>query len=143
LTLSVDKMRLIEFGRFAAEARARRGLGKPETFQVLGFTHLCGKSRGGRFLLPRHTARTRMREGLTQIKVTLRRIRRRIALQGRWLGRLVTGDFADHAVPADRHAPRPGAHRIWRTIAIDLPHLVTPYRSFLPAPQAHGTIHGL
>jgi RNA-directed DNA polymerase len=84
LTLNADKTRLIEFGRFAAQDRARRGLGKPETFQFLGFTHICGRSRAGKFLLLRHTARTRLRERLRQIKVTLRRNRHRpIAEQGR------------------------------------------------------------
>src|ERR687891_13983 len=64
LTLNADKTRLIEFGRFAAQDRGRRGLGKPETFQFLGFTHICGRSRAGKFLLLRHTARTRLRERL-------------------------------------------------------------------------------
>ncbi|HEX5719538.1 MAG TPA: group II intron reverse transcriptase/maturase [Thermoanaerobaculia bacterium] len=105
LTLNADKTRLIEFGRFAAQDRARRGLGKPETFQFLGFTHICGKSRAGKFLLLRHTARTRLRERLRQIKVTLRRNRHRpIAEQGRWLGRVVNGYFAYHAVPTNCRA---------------------------------------
>ena len=55
LTLHPEKTRLIEFGRHAAENRARRGLGKPETFNFLGLTHICGRSRRGRFLLLRHT----------------------------------------------------------------------------------------
>jgi group II intron reverse transcriptase/maturase len=105
LTLNADKTRLIEFGRFAAQDRARRGLGKPETFQFLGFTHICGRSRAGKFLLLRHTARTRLRERLRQIKVTLRRNRHRpIAEQGRWLGRVVNGYFAYHAVPTNCRA---------------------------------------
>lgn len=61
LSLHPDKTRLIEFGRFAAEDRAARGLGKPETFNFLGFTHICGRSKQGKFLLSRKTRRDRMR----------------------------------------------------------------------------------
>ena len=61
LSLHPDKTRLIEFGRHAAARRARRGLGKPETFDFLGFTFICGKSRQGKFLLCRKTRRDRMR----------------------------------------------------------------------------------
>ena len=57
LSLHPDKTRLIEFGRFAADRRARRGLGKPETFNFLGFTHVCGHSRTGYFLLERKTVK--------------------------------------------------------------------------------------
>jgi group II intron reverse transcriptase/maturase len=60
LSLHPEKTRLIEFGRFAAAERARRGLGKPETFTFLGFTFICGKSRRGKFLVPRKTRRDRM-----------------------------------------------------------------------------------
>jgi hypothetical protein len=56
LSLHPEKTRLIEFGRQAADRRDRRGLGKPETFNFLGFTHICGRSRHGKFLLPRMTA---------------------------------------------------------------------------------------
>ena len=59
LSLHPDKTRLIEFGRHAAAERAQRGLGKPETFDFLGFTFICGKSRWGRFLLIRKTRRDR------------------------------------------------------------------------------------
>jgi hypothetical protein len=59
--LHPEKTRLIEFGRFAADNRARRGLGKPETFNFLGFTFICGKSRKGKFLVMRRTRRDRMR----------------------------------------------------------------------------------
>jgi hypothetical protein len=61
LTLHPDKTRLIQFGRRAAEERERAGLGKPETFNFLGFTHICGRSRRGRFLLFRRTRRNRKR----------------------------------------------------------------------------------
>src|SRR6267142_141756 len=62
--LRPDKTRLIEFGRHAAANRERRGLGKPETFNFLGFTFICGKSRRGKFLLKRKTRRDRMRAKL-------------------------------------------------------------------------------
>ncbi len=62
LSLHPDKTRLIEFGRFAADQRARRGLGKPETFTFLGFTFICGRSRRGRFALKRKSRGDRMRD---------------------------------------------------------------------------------
>jgi RNA-directed DNA polymerase len=102
LSLHPDKTRLIEFGRFAAERRARRGLGKPETFNFLGFTHICGKSRAGFFLLKRKTRRDRMRARLRAIKEELRRrMHEPIPEQGRWLGQVVRGYFAYHAVPTN------------------------------------------
>ena len=64
LSLHPEKTRLIEFGRYAAERRVRRGLGKPETFNFLGFTHICGRSRRGVFQLKRQTRRDRMRARL-------------------------------------------------------------------------------
>jgi group II intron reverse transcriptase/maturase len=73
LSLNPEKTRLIEFGRHAANRRARRGLGKPETFKFLGFTHICGQSRRSKFLLKRKTRRDRMRRKLTEIKKELRR----------------------------------------------------------------------
>ena len=87
LSLHPDKTRLIEFGRFAAERRARRGLGKPETFNFLGFTHICGVSRAGYFLLKRKTRRDRMRATLRAIKGELwLRLHEPIREQGQWLG---------------------------------------------------------
>ena len=73
LSLHPDKTRLIEFGRFAAVDRKRRGLGKPETFSFLGFTFICGKSRQGSFQLHRKTRRDRMRAKLKDIKAEIRR----------------------------------------------------------------------
>ena len=64
LTLHPDKTRLIEFGRFAATNRAKRGLGKPETFDFLGFTHICSHTRTGKFQLKRKTRRDRMLAGI-------------------------------------------------------------------------------
>lgn len=73
LSLHPDKTRLIEFGRRAAADRKKRGVGKPETFDFLGFTFICGKSRRGNFLLQRKTRRDRMRTKLREIKAELRR----------------------------------------------------------------------
>src|ERR1043165_6511670 len=73
LTLHPDKTRLIEFGRFAADRRAQRGLGKPETFRFLGFTFICGKTRRGKFLITRKSRSDRMRAKLKEIRKGLRR----------------------------------------------------------------------
>src|ERR1700693_5228278 len=98
LSLNSEKTRLIEFGRHAVDRRARRGLGKPETFKFLGFTHICGQSRRGKFLLKRRTRRDRMRAKLTEIKKELRRrMHQPIPEQGQWLAQLVRGLVADHA----------------------------------------------
>jgi RNA-directed DNA polymerase len=105
LSLHPDKTRLIEFGRLAAARRARRGLGKPETFAFLGFTFICGKSRQGKFLLCRKTRRDRMRAKLREIKEELRRrLHQPIPEQGRWLRRVVSGFFNYHAVPTNGRA---------------------------------------
>jgi len=102
LSLHPDKTRLIEFGRFAATNRARRGLGKPETFNFLGFTHICGRSRRGLFQLKRKSRRDRMRAKLRAIKEELRRrMHEPIPQQGQWLRQVVRGYFAYHAVPTN------------------------------------------
>ncbi len=102
LSLHPDKTRLIAFGRFAAVDRKRRGLGKPETFDFLGFTHICGTSRRGFFQLKRKTRRDRLRVKLKQIKEELRRrMHQPIPAQGRWLKQLMTGHFAYYAVPTN------------------------------------------
>jgi hypothetical protein len=105
LSLHPDKTRLIEFGRYAAGHRARRGLGKPETFKFLGFTHMCSRSSRGVFQLKRLTRRDRMRARLGAIKEELqRRMHEPIPLQGKWLGQVVRGYFAYHAVPTNCNA---------------------------------------
>jgi group II intron reverse transcriptase/maturase len=102
LSLHPGKTRLIEFGRFAADDRKKRGLGKPETFAFLGFTFICGKSRQGRFLLKRKTRRERMRTKLKDIKAELRqRMHWPIPEMGKWLKQIVTGHFAYYAVPTN------------------------------------------
>jgi RNA-directed DNA polymerase len=90
LTLHPDKTRLIEFGRLAAANRARRGLGKPETFDFLGFTHICGRSRAGRFQLRRRSRRDRMRTKLREIRDALWQHRHApLDEQGSWLRQVV------------------------------------------------------
>src|SRR6266403_3965807 len=86
LSLHPEKTRLIEFGRQAANRRERSGLGRPETFNFLGFTHICGRSRHGKFLLTRKSRRDRMRGKLKEIKEEMRRrMHQPIPEQGRWL----------------------------------------------------------
>lgn len=105
LELNADKTRLIEFGRQAAADRARRGAGKPETFDFLGFTHICGRSRRGGFLLKRQTRRQRKQAKLKEIKEELRRRRHQgIPEQGRWLGQVMSGFYAYFAVPTNYRA---------------------------------------
>ena len=100
--LNTEKTRLIEFGRFAAENRRRRGLGRPETFAFLGFTHMCGKTRAGRFALRRKTIAKRMAAKLREVKALLRRRRHwPIAEQGQWLGSVVRGHTAYYAPPGN------------------------------------------
>jgi group II intron reverse transcriptase/maturase len=102
LTLHPEKTRLIEFGRHAATKRKARGLGKPETFNFLGFTHICGRSRRGGFLLRRASRRDRMRAKLKAIKEELRRRwHEPVAEQGQWLQQVVRGWFNYHAVPTN------------------------------------------
>jgi len=118
LELHLDKTRLIEFGRHAAEHRSGRGLGKPETFNFLGFTHICGRSRRGSFLLHRKTRRDRMRAKLRTLKAELkRRMHQPIPQQGRWLAQVVRGYFAYHAVPTNSrrlNAFRYHVTQLWR-----------------------------
>lgn len=118
LSLHPDKTRLIEFGRHAAANREKRGYGKPETYTFLGFTFICGKSRKGRFLIRRKTRADRMRATLKRIKEELRwRMHESIPEQGRWLGQVVRGYFAYHAVPTNRPALRSfliGVTERWR-----------------------------
>ena len=107
LELHPDKTRLIEFGRFAAQNRATRGEGKPETFNFLGFTHVCGKTRNGRFWLRRITISNRMRAKLSEVKDQLKRRRHQpIPVQGRWLASVVRGHLAYYAVPGNTEAVR-------------------------------------
>jgi RNA-directed DNA polymerase len=105
LSLHPDKTRLVEFGRFAAANRNWRGLGKPETFDFLGFTLICSKSRRGRFLLKRRSRSDRMKAKLKDVSNELRhRMHQSIPEQGKWLKQVITGYFAYHAVPTNSAA---------------------------------------
>jgi group II intron reverse transcriptase/maturase len=115
--LHPDKTRLIEFGRNAARARAARGVGKPETFDFLGFTHFCGKKKNGRFWVKRKTISKRMRAKLAEVKDQLRRrMHYPIPEQGRWLASVVRGHLAYYAVPGNTDsvaAFRTQVTRLW------------------------------
>jgi RNA-directed DNA polymerase len=118
LELHPDKMRLIEFGRFAANNRHRRGAGKPETFDFLGFTHSCGKTRKtGRFVVLRQTMRKRMRAKLQAVKDELRRRRHTtIGEQGKYLRAVVQGHLQYYGVPRNMPALkafRSAIGRLW------------------------------
>jgi len=105
LTLHPEKTRLIEFGRFAAERRKRRGLGKPETFNFLGFTFICGKTRAGKFQIKRKTRADRMRAKLKMVQEEMRRrMHQPIPDHGKWLYYVVSGYFNYHAVPTNSEA---------------------------------------
>jgi RNA-directed DNA polymerase len=105
LSLHPEKTRLIEFGRNAAANRKRLGLGKPETFNFLGFTFMCGNTRQGKFQIKRKTRRDRMRAKLEEIKRELRRrMHQPIPVQGKWLAQVVMGYFRYHAVPTNGRA---------------------------------------
>ena len=101
LELNAEKTRLIEFGRFAAANRKARGLGKPETFQFLGFTHVCAKTRkSGRFKLKRITDSKRMRAKLRAKRLEIRRrMHQPIPEQGSWLASVLRGHYQYYAVP--------------------------------------------
>jgi group II intron reverse transcriptase/maturase len=102
LELHPDKTRLIEFGRNADWKRRRRGLNRPETFDFLGLTHICARTKGGRFWIRRITIAKRMRAKLKQINIELKR-RRHLPLpeQGAWLRSVVQGHLAYYAVPGN------------------------------------------
>src|SRR3981189_2966451 len=117
LTLHPEKTRLITFGRLAAAQRAKLGLGKPETFDFLGFTHICGRTRQGRFQIRRKSRRDRRSAKLREIKDELRRrILQPIPEQGSWLKLVITGYYAYHAVPTNSRslgAFRDHVIRLW------------------------------
>jgi RNA-directed DNA polymerase len=102
LELHPEKTRLIEFGRYAARNRAARGLGKPETFDFLGLTHICARGKNGGFWVRRITISKRMRAKLKVLNVELKRRRHEpIDVQGQWLGSVVRGHLNYYAVPGN------------------------------------------
>ena len=111
LELHPDKTRLLEFGPYAAENRKRRGEGKPETFNFLGFTHICGKKRSnGMFTVLRQTIRKRLQAKLSEVKAELkRRMHRPVPEVGKWLRTVVEGHNRYYGVPMNY--PALGAFR--------------------------------
>jgi group II intron reverse transcriptase/maturase len=118
LELHPEKTRLIEFGRFAQERRRKRGLGKAESFNFLGFTHLSGQSRKGKFQIQRRTIAQRFRAKLAEIKVELRRRRHLpVPVQGDWLRSVLQGHYQYYGVPLNGKALqrfRKEVARIWQ-----------------------------
>ncbi len=155
LALHPDKTRLIEFGRFAAVNRQRRGQGKPETFDFLGFTHACVTRRVGGFTIRRETIAKRLRSKLREVKETLMRHRHApVVEQASWLRRVVQGYFNYHAVPGNRHVldvlrtqiircwfralrRRSQKHRLtWRRFGPIVTHWIPKARTLHPYPNA-------
>lgn len=106
LELHPEKTRLLEFGPFAARNRGSRGEGKPETFDFLGFTHICAKTRsGGRFTVMRQTVRKRLQAKLGEVKLALRqRLHAPVPEQGQWLRTVVAGHTRYYGVPTNGRA---------------------------------------
>ena len=102
LELHPEKTRLIEFGRYAAERRSNRGAGPPETFDFLGFTHICGKTRKGDFTLKRISAIKKVRAKLKELKDKLRKkMHGELAVIGAWLSSVYRGWCQYHAIPGN------------------------------------------
>src|SRR6202161_2470089 len=118
LELHPDKTRRIEFGRFAEQNRKRRGEGKPETFDFLGFKHISGKNRLGRFTVRRKTIRKRMGAKLREVKQQLReRMHDPVCQTGQWLKSIVLGYYHYYAVPGNLDSLSVFRHRalvLWR-----------------------------
>jgi len=115
LVLHPDKTRLIEFGRHCAHRRKRHGLGKPETFNFLGFTHIAATAKSGRFWVARITIAKRMRAKLCEIKQEIKRRRHEpVPVQGSWLRSVVQGHLNYYAVPGNTDAVRAFRDQITR-----------------------------
>ena len=105
LSLNEEKTRLIEFGRFADENRRGRGGGKPETFNFLGFTHICGKTRRGKFCVLRQTMAKKKRAKLADLTEELRRrMHHPIGETGPWLRTVLLGHYQYYGVPRNGRA---------------------------------------
>ena len=120
LQLHADKTRIVEFGRYAERNRRNRGAGKPETFNFLGFTHSCGKTRKGQFTVLRQTMRQRWQAKLRALKEELRRrMHTPIGKQGAYLRSVLLGHIRYYGVPMN--GPALGSFRqavgyLWRTV---------------------------
>jgi group II intron reverse transcriptase/maturase len=116
LELHPEKTRLFRFGKNAVSNQRERGLGKPSTFDFLGFTHICGRSKSGRFVLYRHSSKKRMCAKLHSIRDELRRrMHQSPRQQGEWLGSVVRGYLAYHAVPTNTDAIRSFCSQVVRS----------------------------
>ncbi|MBI3676220.1 MAG: group II intron reverse transcriptase/maturase [Proteobacteria bacterium] len=146
LSLHPHKTRIIAFGRHAADEHDKGGPGKADTFDFLGFTFICAKSRRGGFLLKRKSRRDRVRAKLQQIKEALRsRMHRPIEETGKWLARVVRGFFNYHAVPTNSRtlvAFRNQVVKLWIAVlerqsnrAKITRELFAQLRDYLPAPR--------
>jgi len=113
LELNIEKTRLIEFGRFAAMTRARRGEGKPKTFDFLGFTHICDTNRRGNFIVLRLTKRKKMQAKLKEIKLELRRrLHDPVQVTGAWLRSVLQGHYQYFGVPRNMPAMSSFRHQV-------------------------------
>jgi group II intron reverse transcriptase/maturase len=102
LELHKGKTRLVEFGRFAAQNRKHQGKGKPETFTFLGFTHICGKNRKGKFTVYRHSIGKRVRAKLAELKIELRRrLHSPVPVVGKWLRVVLLGHYRYYGLPGN------------------------------------------
>jgi group II intron reverse transcriptase/maturase len=149
LELHPDKTRILEFGRYAAERRKKRGEGKPATFDFLGFTHCCAKGKQGTFRVLRLTMAKRLRAKLKQIKVELgRRMHSGIAAVGRWLASVVRGHYLYYGVPGNDRRLRAFNYRVflywWKAICrrsqkgrINLERMTRIAAFWLPRPRIH------
>ena len=120
LELHPEKTRLLEFGRYAVERRRERGQGKPETFNFLGFTHICGETGSGQFSVLRQTIRKRMQAKLEEVKAELRRrMHDPIPELGKWLRSVVSGHMRYYGVPSNGpalHTFRWKVGRLWHRV---------------------------
>src|SRR6266850_972777 len=150
LKLHPEKTRVIEFGRYAAERRKRRGQGKPKTFNFLGFTHICGQKRSnGMFTVWRRTMSKRKRAKLKAVKTELReRMHQRVAAVGKWLRSVVEGHNRYYGVPSN--LPSLGSFRYhvgrywYRTLrrrsqkaGLKWEHMYRLFDRWLPWPKLH------
>ena len=163
LELHAEKTRVIEFGRFAAERRKQRKQGKPATFNFLGFTHSCSKTRNGKFVVLRQTIAKRLRTKLEQIREKLRkRMHDGVEETGRWLRSVVQGYMQFHGIPRNLRAVSRFRHWVslmWREMMsrrsqkgavrwdlmaklihqwLPVPHICHPY----PEERLAGTLRG-
>lgn len=116
LELHPEKTRLLEFGRYAIERRQRQELGKPESFSFLGFTHICGQARDGKFTVIRQTIKKRLRSKIKEVQSTLKhRLHAPISQVGQWLKAVVTGHYRYYGVPGNYRAMKLFHHLVYRS----------------------------